>query len=161
MVSRYTYLGLTEKEIEITFKKLGLYGLDLISDTVLDLRTNCDEDWDILNEAYGNALARCEMRERNIEKPNNVKQIELQHALEKLSEKEFGFFKEFLSFDNRVNEEPVIGDPYHEIKAYVEHEEISKPARKKFKKTISDEVKRATRLETNQKKKLLKLSYEG
>ncbi len=160
MVSKNTYLGLTKKEMEITFKKIGLYGLDLISDTILDSFVNCSDDWEMLNDTYAEALAICEQRER-IEKPNNVHQIELQHALVKLSEKELEFLKNLLSLDMRADKEPVLGDPYHEMKSYVEHEEISRPARKFYRKTINSQIKRATRLETNQQKKLLRLSYEG
>ncbi len=160
MVSKNTYLGLTKKEMEITFKKIGLYGLDLISDTILDAFVNNSEDWEMLNDTYAEALAVCEQRER-VEKPNNVHQIELQHALVKLSEKELEFLKNLLSLDMRADKEPVLGDPYHEMKSYVEHEEISRPARKFYRKTINSQIKRATRLETNQQKKLLRLSYEG
>ena len=160
MVSKNTYLGLTKKEMEITFKKIGLYGLDLISETVLDSFVNNSEDWEMLNDAYAEALAVCEQRER-IEKPSNVHQIELQHALVKLSEKELEFLKNLLSLDMRADKEPVLGDPYHEMKSYVEQEEISRPARKFYRKTINSQIKRATRLETNQRKKLLRLSYEG
>ena len=160
MVSKNTYLGLTKKEMEITFKKIGLYGLDLISETVLDSFVNNSEDWEMLNDSYAEALAVCEQRER-IEKPNNVHQIELQHALVKLSEKELEFLKNLLSLDMRADKEPTLGDPYHEMKSYVEHEEISRPARKFYRKTINSQIKRATRLETNQRKKLLRLSYEG
>lgn len=160
MVSKNTYLGLTKKEMEITFKKIGLYGLDLISETVLDSFVNNSEDWEMLNDAYAEALAVCEQRER-IEKPSNVHQIELQHALVKLSEKELEFLKNLLSLDMRADKEPTLGDPYHEMKSYVEHEEISRPARKFYRKTINSQIKRATRLETNQRKKLLRLSYEG
>lgn len=160
MVAKNTYMGLTEKEIEITFKKIGLYGLNLLRDTVLEARENCNDDWDILNNAYENALSICEEREQ-CDKPINVQQKELIYALEKLSKKELPFIKEFLLIDPRADEEPNLGDPYHEMRGYVEHEEISRPARKTYKKVISKELRRATRLETNQQKKLLRLSYEG
>ena len=161
MVSRNTYLGLTQKEIEVAFKKIGLYGLDLISETIADIQVNCNEEWDMLNDAYANALAKCEKKEQDDNKPNNVHQIELQNALAKLSGKELGFYKNLLSLDARANEEPVLGDPYHEMKGFIEHAEISRQATKFYRKAISGEIKRATRLETNQRKKLLRLSYEG
>ena len=50
MVSKNTYLGLTKKEMEIKKKKIGLYGLDLISETVLDSFVNNSEDWEMLRE---------------------------------------------------------------------------------------------------------------
>lgn len=77
------YMGLTQNEMEVLFKKLNSYGLGLLEGSIEALQYNYDEDASLLKEAYTNAIAVREIVDRDQEQSLPVKKAILRKSLKK------------------------------------------------------------------------------
>ena len=138
------YMGLTQNEMEVLFKKLNCYGLGLLSDTVEALQFNYDEDGELLKNAYNNAYAQREVEEGLNTQELNVKKAILRKSLKKLNKKELIFLKNVLDTDpidvfnnpySRNNDYNSIieNDCHYEMSVYVNDETYKRSLNKKLK----------------------------